>query len=90
MNSDFVVMLAQEAVRTTLMVAGPLVVLAMFVGLVVSIVQAATQVQEMTLVFVPKMLVVFAGLVVFAAFMLDTMARFTAMIFDLVSRGAAL
>jgi flagellar biosynthesis protein FliQ len=90
MNSDFVVMLAQEGVRTTLMVAGPLVLLAMFVGLVVSIIQAATQVQEMTLVFVPKMLVVFGGLVVFAAFMLDTMGRFTAMIFDLVSRGAAL
>ncbi len=90
MNSDFVVMLAQEGVRTTIMVAGPLVILAMFVGLVVSIIQAATQVQEMTLVFVPKMLVVFVGLVVFAAFMLDTMARFTGMIFDLVSRGAAL
>jgi flagellar biosynthetic protein FliQ len=90
MNSDFVVMLAQEGVRTTLMVAGPLVLLAMAVGLVVSIIQAATQIQEMTLVFVPKMLVVFAGLVLFSAFMLDTMARFTAMIFDLVSRGAGL
>jgi flagellar biosynthesis protein FliQ len=90
MNTDFVVMLAQESVRTMLMVSGPLVLLAMVVGLVVSIIQAATQVQEMTLVFVPKMLVVFAGIVVFATFMLDTMARFTTMIFELVSRGSGL
>ena len=62
----------------------------MSVGLLVSVIQAATQIQEMTLVFVPKMLVVFAGLVFFAAFMLDTIARFTVMIFGLVSRGGAL
>jgi flagellar biosynthetic protein FliQ len=62
----------------------------MTVGLVVSIVQAATQIQEMTLVFVPKMLAVFAGVVLFAAFMLDVIARFTLMIFDLVARGGTL
>lgn len=90
MNADFVVALVQQGVMTTLQVAAPLVLLSMLVGLVVAIIQAATQVQEMTLVFVPKMLIVFGGMVVFAAFMLDTMARFTTMIFDLVSRGAGL
>ena len=90
MNADFVVALVQQSVTTTLQVAAPLVLLSMLVGLVVAIIQAATQVQEMTLVFVPKMLIVFGGMVLFAAFMLDTMARFTTMIFDLVSRGAGL
>ncbi len=90
MNADFVVALVQQGVTTTLQVAAPLVILSMLVGLVVAIIQAATQIQEMTLVFVPKMLIVFGGMVLFAAFMLDTMARFTTMIFDLVSRGAGL
>ncbi len=90
MNADFVVALVQQSVTTTLQVAAPLVILSMLVGLVVAIIQAATQVQEMTLVFVPKMLIVFGGMVLFSAFMLDTMARFTTMIFDLVSRGSGL
>jgi len=90
MTSDFLVALVQESVRTTLYLAAPLLLVSMFVGLVVSIVQAATQIQEMTLVFVPKMLAVFGGVVLFAAFMLDTISRFTYMIFDLVSRGGAL
>ena len=51
------------------------------------VIQAATQIQEMTLVFVPKMVAVFAGMVIFGAFMLDAIARFTFMIFDLISRS---
>jgi flagellar biosynthetic protein FliQ len=87
MDADFVVALLQESVRTTLLLAGPLLLLAMAVGLVVSVIQAATQIQEMTLVFVPKMLAVFFGSVVFATFMLETIAGFTYMIFDLIARA---
>ena len=90
MSADFLIALIQESVRTTLWLAGPLLLLSMAVGLIVSIIQAATQIQEMTLVFVPKMLVVFGGVVLFASFMLDVIARFTLMIFDLASRGSAL
>ncbi len=89
MDADFVVALLQQSVDTTLRLAGPLLLLSMAVGLVVSVIQAATQIQEMTLVFVPKMLAVFAGTVVFGAFMLDTLAAFTRMIFDLVSVAGA-
>ena len=89
MDADFVVSLLQQSVSTTLALAGPLLVLAMVVGLIVSIIQAATQIQEMTLVFVPKMLAVFFGSVVFATFMLETLADFTRMIFDLISRTGA-
>ena len=90
MTSDFIVALVQESVRTTLYLSAPLLLLSMAVGLVVSIIQAATQIQEMTLVFVPKMLAVFGGVVVFSAFMLDVIARFTMAMFDLISRGSAL
>ena len=87
MDPDFVVSLLQETLYTTLSLAGPLLLVSMAVGLLVSIVQAATQIQEMTLVFVPKMLAVFAAMVIFGAFMLDAIARFTFMIFDLISRS---
>ena len=87
MDPDFVISLLQETLSTTLQLAGPLLLISMVVGLVISIIQAATQIQEMTLVFVPKMLAVFAGMVIFGAFMLDAIARFTFMIFDLIARS---
>ena len=87
MDPDFVIALLQETLQTTLALAGPLLLISMVVGLVISIIQAATQIQEMTLVFVPKMLAVFAGMVIFGAFMLDAIARFTVMIFDLIARS---
>jgi len=90
MTTQFLLALVHESVRTTMFLAGPLLLLSMAVGLIVSIIQAATQIQEMTLVFVPKMLVVFVGLVFFSSFMLDVIHNFSLMIFDLVARGAAL
>ena len=86
MTADFAIALLQESVSTTLKLAGPLLLISMAVGLVVSVIQAATQIQEMTLVFVPKMLAVFFGAIFLGSFMLDTLADFTRMIFDLISR----
>ena len=71
---------------TTVYLAGPLLMVSMVVGLVVSVIQAATQIQEMTLVFVPKMLSVFVVMIFAGAFMLDLIAGVTLMIFDLISR----
>jgi len=90
MTPEFIISITQESINTILWISAPIVIVAMLVGLAISIIQAATQIQEMTLVFVPKMLAVFGGVVLFASFMLDTIARFTYMIFDLVSRGGAL
>lgn len=90
MQPDFLIALLQESLMTVLSLAGPLLGISLVVGLVVSVLQAATQIQEMTLVFVPKMLAVFATLVFSGAFMLDAIGRFTYMIFDLITRmGAA-
>jgi len=90
MTPEFIISITQQAIQTILWISAPVVIVAMLVGLVVSIIQAATQIQEMTLVFVPKMLAVFVGLAVFASFMLDTLARFTRIIFDLATHAALL
>lgn len=86
MDADFVLALLQESLMTTVYLAGPLLMVSMVVGLVVSVIQAATQIQEMTLVFVPKMLSVFVVMIFAGAFMLDLIAGFTIMIFDLIAR----
>ena len=76
----------QQSIRTVATVSGPVLLAAMIVGLAISLLQAVTQVQEMTLVFVPKMLSVFVVMIFAGAFMLDLIAGFTLMIFDLISR----
>jgi len=90
MTPEFIISLTQEAIMTILWISAPIVIVETLVGLIFSIIQAATQIQEMTLVFVPKMIAVFLGLALFASFMLDTLARFTTTIFDLVSQATML
>lgn len=77
MTDAGVLELAQRAVALTLMISGPILGLGLIVGLVVSIFQAATQIQEMTLTFVPKIIAVGAALVVFGPWMLKSMVVFT-------------
>jgi flagellar biosynthetic protein FliQ len=77
MTPDFVVTFAQEAIKTTILVSMPMLGLGLAVGLVVSIFQAVTQIHEMTLTFVPKILVVLVALLFFASWMLEHLMRFT-------------
>ena len=77
MTPEFVISFAQEAIRVTILVSMPLLGLGLAVGLVVSIFQAVTQIHEMTLTFVPKILVVLIALLFFAGWMLDHLIRFT-------------
>lgn len=67
----------REAVIATLEVAGPIMVIGLVVGLIVSLFQALTQLQEQSLTFVPKILAVFAALLVLGPFMLGTLVGFT-------------
>ncbi|HLU21890.1 flagellar biosynthesis protein FliQ [Lederbergia graminis] len=71
MNAQQVIALAEKGVYTILIVAGPLLILALVVGLVVSIFQATTQIQEQTLAFIPKIVAVLVGLVVMGPWMLS-------------------
>lgn len=81
MNSEFVLALAERGIYTTLLVVGPLLILALGVGLLVSIFQATTQIQEQTLAFIPKIVAVLVGLIFFGPWMLTTMIEFTADLF---------
>ena len=82
MGADTVIALAEEGVYTLLIVVGPLMILALTVGLLVSIFQATTQIQEQTLAFIPKMIAVFIGIVFFGPWMLQRMIEFTINIFN--------
>lgn len=76
MTPEFVVGFAQEAIKVTILVAMPMLGLGLIVGLAISIFQAVTQIQEMTLTFVPKILVVLLGLLFFANWMLQKLIDF--------------
>jgi flagellar biosynthetic protein FliQ len=67
---------ARAGVIVILKIASPVMLLALVVGLTVSLFQALTQIQEMTLAFVPKILVIFTSLIVFMPFMLATLTAF--------------
>jgi flagellar biosynthetic protein FliQ len=77
MNSEFVLSLAEKGIYTILLITGPLLILALAVGLLVSIFQATTQIQEQTLAFIPKIVAVLVGLVFFGPWMLTKMIAFT-------------
>lgn len=82
MSSEFVLALAEQGIFTILLVTGPLLLLALGVGLLVSIFQATTQIQEQTLAFIPKIVAVLIGLVFFGPWMLTTIVEFTANLFQ--------
>ena len=67
---------------TILLVAGPLLILALAVGLLVSIFQATTQIQEQTLAFIPKIVAVLVGIVFFGPWMLSKMIEFTVEVYQ--------
>jgi flagellar biosynthesis protein FliQ len=77
LSSEFIIKLAGEAVYTTLKASAPMLVLALVVGLVISIFQATTQIQEQTLAFVPKIVVVLLAVLFFGPWILTTLMDFT-------------
>jgi len=82
MNSADVLEVGREAVIVMLKVGSPVLLIALFVGLIVSLFQALTQMQEMTLTFVPKVIVIFLSLLLFLPFMLSTLTTFTRGLMD--------
>jgi flagellar biosynthetic protein FliQ len=77
MTPEFVITFAQEAIKTTILVSLPVLLIGLGVGLIISIFQAVTQIHEMTLTFVPKILAILLGLLVFGSWMLELLTRFT-------------
>lgn len=67
---------AREAIFTVLKVGAPIMLIALVVGLTIALFQALTQIQEMTLTFVPKIIVIFISLLIFLPFIVETMQTF--------------
>lgn len=82
MSSEFVLTLAERGIITILLVAGPILLLALAVGLAVSVFQATTQIQEQTLAFIPKIIAVLVGVVFFGPWMLTKLVQFTTNIYE--------
>ena len=77
MTQDLIMGIAGETINVTLMVAAPMLIVGLIVGLVISIFQAVTQIQEMTLVFVPKIIAVLLTLIFALPWMMDIMTGYT-------------
>ena len=77
MQAPEVLQIGRDAIIVLLKIGAPVMLIALSVGLVISLFQALTQIQEMTLSFVPKMLVMFLSLIVFLPFMLSTLRECT-------------
>lgn len=81
MSSELVLTLAERGIFTILLITVPVLLLALAVGLLVSIFRATTQIQEQTLAFIPKILAVLLGLVFFGPWMLTTIVEFTSSLY---------
>ena len=76
MSIETVIDLTSETLYTIIITAAPLLLISLCVGLIISIFQTVTSIQEQTLTFVPKILAVFLGIMVFGHWMLDVMTAF--------------
>ena len=87
MNQNQILEVAREMIVVTIQVGGPVMLIGLVVGVAISLVQALTQIQEMTLSFVPKALAISAGLLLFMPFMLSTLVSFTQSLADRIIAG---
>lgn len=77
MNESMIIELGQQTMFTILILSAPMLILGLLIGLAVSIFQATTQIQEATLAFIPKIIVVLGSLVVFGPWLLSIIIDFT-------------
>lgn len=89
MNDVLVVSIIRQGLTTVLMVAGPMLGVGLVVGLLVSIFQATTQIQEQTLTFIPKIVSIFLTLVVLGSWMLRILVQFTTEIFAYIPQASS-
>ena len=86
MSAELVIDIAEKGIYMVLIISGPLMVIALIIGLLVSIFQATTQIQEQTLAFVPKIVAVLLGLILLAPWMLSHLLSYANEIFGNLNR----
>jgi len=84
MSPDSVIQIGSEAVKMVLLISLPMLGVALVVGIAISLFQAVTQIQEMTLTFVPKIMAVFAAMILAAPWMTEKMVSFTQNLFAMI------
>ena len=82
MNSVDFIEVSRDGLIVMLKIGAPVMLVALLTGLSISLIQALTQIQEMTLAFVPKILVIFLALLIFLPFMMTTLTTFSERLFD--------
>jgi len=85
MTPEIAVDICRKAIQTILMGSAPMLIVALLIGLLVSIFQAATQINEQTLTFVPKIVAVFVTLLIFGAWLIKLLTVFTVGVFDVMA-----
>ncbi|AIF52111.1 flagellar biosynthesis protein FliQ [Pelosinus sp. UFO1] len=81
MSGDMAVQISRDALSMVMLIAAPMLGLGLLVGVLVSIFQATTQIQEQTLAFIPKIIAIFVAILVFGPWMLSLMVDYTREIF---------
>lgn len=84
MSENMIVGIVKDALYVSMELAGPILIISILIGLVISIFQATTQIQEQTLTFVPKLIGVAAVGLMLSSFMINTLISFTQRIFELI------
>lgn len=84
MTPEFVIDIGRRAIETALLVAAPMLIAALVIGLLISIFQAATQINEQTMTFIPKIVAVFVTMLLFAPWMLQKIMTLFHMIFNIL------
>ncbi len=88
MSQELILKLAKDTLEITLMISGPLLVVSLVVGVVVSIIQVVTSIQDMTLSFVPRVIAVFLTFLFVLPWILSTLLSFTTQLYGHLERFA--
>lgn len=87
MNEADVIEISRQTFYVILQAGGPVMLAGLVIGLVIAIFQTLTSIQEMTLTFVPKIIIIFAAIIVFMPFMMNVVMEFTRVLFDRIAVG---
>ena len=87
MNEADVLEISRQTFFVILQASGPIMLAGLVVGLIIAIFQTLTSIQEMTLTFVPKIIIIFGAIIVFMPFMMNAILEFTRVLFDRIAVG---
>ncbi|MCD6073795.1 MAG: Flagellar biosynthesis pathway [Rhodospirillales bacterium] len=87
MNEADVLEISRQTFFVILQASGPIMLAGLVVGLIIAIFQTLTSIQEMTLTFVPKIIIIFGAIIVFMPFMMNAIIEFTRVLFDRIAVG---